>query len=117
MNQTHAVAVQIISMSTTFPFVDAVKLNGEVVGYISENRDWNKEIKPVSLVSVEGAQLGDFCCIAHAATYITEKKTGISFDEIEIVRNAEIRNVDFPSDLLDAFALFAAGLAKGKRPH
>lgn len=99
------------------PFVYEVELNDEVIGYTSENRDWNKDNKPISLVTVDGQHVADFCCIAHAVTYLVEKKTGISFDEIEMMNNSERRSLKVASGFLDALLYALEAEMKGKRPH
>lgn len=119
MSNHNEMRVHLFHLSVAFPFVDVVELNNEVIGYISENRDWNKKEKPVSLVSPEGVHLGDFCCIGHAAAHITEKKTGVSFDEVEVLKSTGTRvfKVEQSSDLLDALMFVLASKLKGKRPH
>ncbi|WP_336240470.1 hypothetical protein [Citrobacter werkmanii] len=111
------IRVHVKSLSQTLPCVDVIELNGEVVGYLSENRDWNKEEKPVSVVSTDGVHLGDFCCIAHATTHIVQEKTGIVFDDVEIMKNAESRMTKVKGDFLDALFFALLSDLKGKRPH
>lgn len=115
-NETH---VHVFQLSTAFPFVDVVELNNEVIGYISENRDWNKKEKPVSLISPDGTHIRDFCCVTHAASHVAQKVTGIEFDEVEILKNIETRvfKVEKSSDFFDALMFAFASEFKGKRPH
>ncbi|EMO5715218.1 hypothetical protein RVW00_000143 [Enterobacter bugandensis] len=97
------------------PRIAAIKINEEIVGYLAENRDWNKDEKPVSVVTADGKHIGDFCCNDHAVIYIARKVTGIDFDEVHISRNRESRLINDPFDLLIALAMLAG--QKGKRPH
>ncbi|HAT7488642.1 TPA: hypothetical protein QCH64_002735 [Enterobacter asburiae] len=114
MIQIQHTHVYIKSMSTVHPRVEAIELNGKVIGYTSENRDWNKSEKPISLISPEGQCIGDFCCISHAATHIASKELGVTFDETEVLKDG----MPFGSDFLDALAFaLATGALKGKRPH
>lgn len=117
-SETH---VHVFQLSAVYPFVDVIELNNGVIGYVSENRDWNKKEKPVSLISPDGVHLGDFCCVAHAASHITQKNTGLNFDEVEVMRNVETHVFEVPagktSDLLDALMFAITQNMKGKRPH
>lgn len=117
-NETH---VHVFQLSTEFPFVDVIELNNDVIGYVSENRDWNKKEKPVSLISPQGIHLGDFCCVAHAASHITQKNTGLAFDEVEVMRNIETRVFEVPAgktpSFIDALMFAIVQDMKGKRPH
>ena len=104
-------------ISEESPIVHQIDLNGETIGYTSENRDWNKSDKPVSVVSVDGIHLKDFCCIPHATAYLAEKKTGLFFGEIEVMTEVETRPIEVSSDFIDAL-LFAFEMnMKEKRPH
>lgn len=116
-NTQHA-HVYINSMSTNHPRVESIQLNGKVIGYTSENRDWNKSEKPISLISAEGQSLGDFCCISHAATHIASKELGVTFDQTEVITDGTPFLEEGGLDFLDALAFaLATGALKGKRPH
>lgn len=121
MNQIKTTSVFVNSITTAPPFVSEVVCNDSVIGYISANRDWNKDQKTVSVISPEGKHVGDFCCIQHAAIYLVKEKNGES-GFVEVMKNTEIFSFGISSDFLDAllyaFAVdAAAGAMKGKRPH
>ncbi|HDT0657904.1 TPA: hypothetical protein QIB60_000505 [Enterobacter cloacae subsp. dissolvens] len=107
--------VYVYPVEKSHPHIDAIEINEEVVGYLAENRDWNKDKKPVSVVTADGKHIGDFCCNDHAVVHIATKVTGIDFDEVHVSRNREKRFINDPFDLLIALAMLAD--QKGKRPH
>lgn len=119
MSNYDEVSVYVFQLSDEFPVVYKVQLNDEVIGYISDNRDWNKKEKPVSLLSSDGIHICDFCCIGHAASHITHKKTGIEFYDVDVMTNVETRvfKVDPSSDWLDALMYALSTEMAGKRPH
>lgn len=115
MTNMQNIDVYVYPVEKNHPHIHAIEINEEVVGYLVENRDWNKDIKPVSVVNVEGKHIGDFCCNDHAVVHIATKVTGIEFDEVHVSRNREKRFINDPFDLLIALAMLAD--QKGKRPH
>ncbi|ENA9695600.1 hypothetical protein ABG299_001092 [Salmonella enterica subsp. enterica] len=70
------VYVHISDIESASPFIMRVEIDGKHVGFICENRDQNKDKKPVSVVSLDGANLGDFCCVKHAGRYLAMKEYG-----------------------------------------
>ncbi|MFW0766722.1 hypothetical protein ACN0IV_12865 [Trabulsiella odontotermitis] len=116
MIKVKEVVVKVPEIEETTPFVCAVDINGDVIGYVAENRDWNKGEKPISLVGTNGSNLGDFCCITHAVIHLTKQFTGADYAEvIETRHNSEQRFTEFPPELL--MAMLAMASLKGKRPH
>lgn len=115
MTNIQKIDVYVYPVEQNHPRIDAVKINEEVVGYLAENRDWNKDKKPVSVVTADGKHIGDFCCNDHAVVHIATTVTGVVFDEVHVSRNREQRFINDPFDLLIALAMLAD--QKGKRPH
>ncbi|EKS4617615.1 hypothetical protein QB788_003464 [Salmonella enterica] len=70
------VNVHISGLESTSPFIMRVEIDGKHVGFICENRDHNKNEKPVSVVSLDGTNLGDFCCVKHAGKFLAMKEYG-----------------------------------------
>lgn len=115
INMRQEVDVYVYPVENNSPRIDAIEINEEVVGYLAENRDWNKDKKPVSVVTPDGKHIGDFCCNDHAVFHIATKVTGVDFDEVHFSPNREKRFINDPFDLLIALAMLAG--QKGKRPH
>lgn len=55
--------------------VHAVCVENKIIGFISENNDWNKYKRPVSVKSPNGESIGDFCCIHCAIDHLVEKES------------------------------------------
>ncbi|EIX6431233.1 hypothetical protein MKU92_000050 [Salmonella enterica] len=103
------VNVHISGLESTSPFIMRVEIDGKHVGFICENRDHNKDEKPVSVVSLDGTNLGDFTCIKHASKFLAIKEYGD--DSIYV-------DSDDPRAVLGLLGLLAIiDSMEGKRPH
>jgi hypothetical protein len=60
------------TMSNTHLTVNLIELDGECIGFVCENRDWNKDEKSVPLVSRKGVSIGDFHCEECAIIFMAE---------------------------------------------
>ena len=60
------ITVTLNTISSIFPSVATLTIDDEVVGFICENQQENRDKKPQSIVLNNGETLGDFCCTEHA---------------------------------------------------
>lgn len=94
--------VRLSTINTTYPAVAEIYINAELVGYICENREDNRDKEPQSIILHDGKHFGDFCCVEHAVKAIARHHCG---DEDLYLR----AGADLKTDLLAALILALAG--------
>ncbi|EHX7681677.1 hypothetical protein K1225_003961 [Salmonella enterica] len=63
-----AINVRLSTINTTYPAVAEIYINDELVGYICENREDNRDEEPQSIILSDGKHFGDFCCVKRIFT-------------------------------------------------
>lgn len=106
------IIVELKTINTVFPKVAQVVINGEMVGYICENKEENRETKTQSIVLTNGKLLGDYCCVKHAVKALTRHHLG--GDGIYVSPDDMFANMG-PLGILLAAALLSEG--EEKSPH
>lgn len=71
-----SIIVQLKTINTVFPSVSEAIINDEMVGYICENKEENRETQKQSIVLLDGTLLGDYCCTEHAVKALTKHHCG-----------------------------------------
>ncbi|ENK0707496.1 hypothetical protein AB2Z00_002153 [Salmonella enterica] len=71
-----AINVRLSTINTTYPAVAEIYINDELVGYICENREDNRDEEPQSIILSDGKHFGDFCCVEHAVKAVTRHHCG-----------------------------------------
>ncbi|EOY8363297.1 hypothetical protein AIT68_004897 [Salmonella enterica subsp. salamae] len=69
--------VRLGTINTTYPAVAEIYINDELVGYICENREDNRDEEPQSIILSDGKHFGDFCCVEHAVKAVTRYYCGL----------------------------------------
>lgn len=70
------ITVELKTINSIFPSVAEVTINNEMVGYICENKEENRDTKSQSIVLLNGTLLGDYCCVEHAVKALTKHHCG-----------------------------------------
>ncbi|HAK3331956.1 TPA: hypothetical protein H2A59_002441 [Salmonella enterica] len=99
--------INIIAIDEKITTVKMIKLNGEIFGFIRGSRNTSK-LLPLSLISVDGEQIGDFHCEDCIAIFISKMIIrGIKPEITEHKRNIETHTINDPLGMLSAISIFA----------
>ncbi|EBG6922944.1 hypothetical protein FJB87_02490 [Salmonella enterica subsp. enterica] len=94
--------VRLSTINITYPTVAEIYINDELVGYICENREDNRDKEPQSIILHDGKHFGDFCSVEHAVQAIARHHCGDQ--DLYIHAGADLK-----TDLLAALILALAG--------
>ena len=95
------------------PGVAEISIENELIGYICQNTNENRETLPQSIILPNGENFGDFCCVEHAVKAITKHHCGD--DGVYISENDPRFKLGLLGMLLRAFAENES--SKEKSPH